>query len=144
MKIEEMRVGGRYICEGCEVECVALSVVPPGQALPIAGEAIGTKGPQAAYRDGNIWRWRSCDEYQPCTPESKHTKVRLAVAVADDGAYAVAGWTSSYQGSAPQAVSDDSMRATAIDSLDRSESVVHFVEVEVPLPLSLELKGTVV
>jgi len=134
MKIEEMRVGGRYICEGCEVECVALSL-----------EAMGATGPQAAYRDGNIWRWRSCDEYQPYTPEIKHTKVRLAVAVADDGAYAVAaGWTSSYQGSAPQAVSDDSMRATAIDSLDRSESVVHFVEVEVPLPLSLELKGTVV
>lgn len=126
MKIEEMRVGGRYICEGREVECVAI-------AMEVA-----------AYRDGNIWRWRSCDEYKPYTPEIKLAKVRLAVAVADDGAYAVAGWTSSYQGSAPQAAFDDSMRATAIDSLDRSESVVHFVEVEVPLPLSLELKGTVV
>lgn len=139
MKIEEMRVGGRYICEGREVECVAIAM----KVGHVFGGPIA-KGPRAAYRDGSIWRWRSCDEYKPCTPEIKLAKVRLAVAVADDGAYAVAGWTSSYQGSAPQAVSDDSMRATAIDSLDRSESVVHFVEVEVPLPLSLELKGTVV
>lgn len=121
-----MRIGGRYVLAGQEVECVA-----------IAAELYGGAEHQAAYRDPehNRFVWRPCEEYQPVAAPVKTLKARCAVAVAPDGAYNIVGWST--------ATSDDEMAGLTLDSLDRRQALVHFAEIEVPVPTTLELKGQV-
>lgn len=79
MKIEEMRIGGRYLLDGREVECVCLAV-----------ELHGGVNNQASYRgERDFFAWRPCEDFHPLAPPVKTIKARCAVAVAPDGAYSV-------------------------------------------------------
>jgi hypothetical protein len=63
-------------------------------------------------------------------------KIRLAVAVQENGNWQCAGWRDA---------TDQQMRQTALDCLDPCDhEVVHYIEVDVPMPFSQTFEGTVV
>lgn len=129
IKIEEMRIGERYMLDGQLVECVCLSL-----------ETHGSKVATAAYRDEHDnFIWRPCADFSRIRPPPKLVRVRIAVAVAENGWWQAEGWQKS-AGPEP----DKTLAAFAHSAMKNRPSVVHFVEAELPVPESGTFQGVVV
>ena len=61
-------------------------------------------------------------------------KVRIAVAVSGLGDWCAGGWTEA---------SEEDMRRFALDGADSDDAALHWITVDVPLPVQQELAGEV-
>ena len=72
--------------------------------------------------------------------DKKMVRVRIAVAVSADGNWSASGWTNN-----GQVRNDDTLKSIAVEGIDEDDRniVFHFVEADVPLPVSKTVEGTV-
>ncbi len=69
-------------------------------------------------------------------------KVRIAVAVTSEGEWFPGGYQYKTAGKLVS-LSDEQASGNAVDGLDSAEYAVHFIEAEVPLPVSETVQGKV-
>lgn len=65
-------------------------------------------------------------------PEQKTVRVRIAVAIGDDGQWNCCGW---------RGCADEDARGIASDTLESEQFVIHWVEADIPVPQPQTIEG---
>jgi len=73
----------------------------------------------------------------------KTKKVRIAVAINSRGEWNCGGYCWLKTGEQLETLPDDEAAGNAIEGLESDEYVIHFVEAEIPLPVSTTVQGKV-